>query len=70
MAKEIGRLNSFALAIEATPGTAGTTKVWIPCESANLKPVVELVKDESGFGTIAAPADAHVSKKTSEFSAK
>ena len=70
MAKEIGRLNSFAIGMEATKGTADTIDVWIPLESGNLKPVVEMAKDESGFGTIATPADAHTTKTSSEFSAK
>lgn len=70
MAKEIGRLNSFALGSETTAGTAGTIDTWIPVESANLKPMVEIVKDESGFNTIAAPADAHMAKVWSEFQAK
>lgn len=70
MAKEIGRLSSFALGIEATPGTAGTIDTWIPLESANLKPVTEVIKDESGIGNIVSPMDAHVTKKMSEFDAK
>ena len=70
MAKEIGRLNAFALGSETTAGTAGTIDTWIPVESANLKPMVEIVKDESGFNTIAAPADAHMAKVWSEFQAK
>ena len=70
MAKEIGRLHSFAIGTETTAGTAGTIDAWIPLESGNLKPVVEVIKDESGFGNIASPADAHMAKVSSEFSAK
>lgn len=70
MAKEIGRLNSFALAKETTPGTPVAVTAWIPFESANLKPITEVIKDESGFGNINTPADAHVVKQSSEFSAK
>lgn len=35
--------------MEATPGTAGAVDAWIPVEEANVKPVVEYAKDESGF---------------------
>lgn len=70
MAKEIGRLNSFALGKETTAGIPVAPTVWIPCESANLKPVTDVIKDESGFGRIESPADAHVGKTTSEFMAK
>lgn len=70
MAKEIGRLHSFAIGTETTAGTAGTIDAWIPLESGNLKPVVEIIKDESRFGNIASPADAHMAKVSSEFSAK
>lgn len=70
MTAEIGRLHSFAIGTETTPGTAGTIKAWIPVETGNLKPVVETAKDESGFANIASPADAHVTKVSSEFSAK
>lgn len=70
MAKEIGRLHSFAIGTETTAGTAGTIDAWIPLESGNLKPIVEVIKDESGFGNIASPADAHMAKVSSEFAAK
>ena len=70
MAKEIGRLHSFAIGTETTAGTAGTIDAWIPLESGNLKPIVEIIKDESGFGNIASPADAHMAKVSSEFAAK
>jgi len=70
MAKEIGRLHSFAIGTETTAGTAGTIDAWIPLESGNLKPVVEIIKDESGYANIANPGDAHMAKVASEFSAK
>ena len=70
MAKEIGRLNSFALGKETTAGTPVAVTQWIPCESANLKLVTDPIKDESGFGRIESGADAHVAKKTSEMMAK
>lgn len=70
MAKEIGRLNSFALGKETTAGTPVAVTAWIPFESANLKPITEVIKDESGFGVISSPADAHVTKQSSEFTAK
>lgn len=70
MAKEIGRLNSFALGKETTAGTPVAPTVWIPCESVNLKPVTDVIKDESGFGRIESGADAHVAKTSSEFMAK
>lgn len=70
MAKEIGRLNSFAIGIEATPGTAGAIDAWIPLESGSLKPMAGVIKDESGVGNIVSPMDAHVTKQSSEFDAK
>ena len=49
MAKEIGRLNSFALGIEATPGTTGTLDAYIPFEKANLTPKTTLIENASAF---------------------
>jgi hypothetical protein len=68
MTREIGRLNSFGLGIEATAGTAVTPTIWVPCESANVKPITENVKDESGIGVIDAVHDAHIVKKMTEVS--
>lgn len=70
MAIEIGRKHSFALGIESTPGTAGAIDAWIPLEEGVLTPKTEVVIDESGFGTISAGADAHVTKTWSEFTGK
>lgn len=70
MSIEIGRLHSFAVGTESTPGTAGAIKAWIPLENGSLKPVVEMAKDESGFANITGLADAHVTKTGSEFAAK
>jgi hypothetical protein len=68
MVREIGRLQSFGLGIEATAGTAVTPTIWIPVESGNVKPITENVKDESGIGVIDSIHDAHIVKKMSETS--
>ena len=47
MAKEIGRLHSFAIGMEATAGTAGAIDSWIPLESGTLKPMTNVEKDPS-----------------------
>jgi hypothetical protein len=70
MAKEIGRLHSFALGTESTAGTAGTIDAWIPLESGNLTPMTQVIKDESGIGRIESMSDAHVAQLSSEFTAK
>lgn len=70
MAIEIGRLRSFALGMEATPGTADTMDAWVPLEEGKLIPKVELTKDESGLATIAGGSDAHLTKTWSEFEGK
>lgn len=69
MAKEIGRLNSFALGIESTPGTAGTLDAYIPYESANLTPKTTLIENASALGVIDAVSGKNVSQTYSEFSA-
>jgi len=70
MAIEIGRKHSFALGVEATSGTAGAIGAWIPLEEGVLTPKTDPLIDESGFGTISAGADAHVTKTWSEFTGK
>lgn len=70
MAVEIGRLSSFGFGSETTAGTAGTVDTWLPLESGNLTPKTEIIKDESGFGNIASPADGHMAKVWNEFSGK
>jgi len=70
MAREIGRLSSFALGIEATAGTAGTLDAYIPFTEASLDHVVSNTKDESGRGRIEGLSDAHIVEQSSEFSAK
>lgn len=70
MAREIGRLNSFAIGIEATAGTAGAIDAYIPFEEASLDHKVVNVKDESGYGVIDMNPDSHITKVMSEFSAK
>lgn len=70
MTIEIGRKHSFALGIESTPGTAGAIDAWIPLEEGVITPKTDPIIDESGFGTISAGADAHVTKTWSEFTGK
>lgn len=70
MAIEIGRKHSLALGIETTAGTAGAIDVWLPLEESKVTPKTEIVKDESGFGTISAGADGHVVKKWAEVTGK
>lgn len=70
MTIEIGRLHSFWVGKEVTPGTAVAPTLWVPVENGNVKPIIETEKDESGFGTISAAADAHVTKQSSELTFK
>jgi len=70
MAIETGRRHSFALGIESTSGTAGAIDTWIPLEEWVLTPKTDPIIDESGFSTISAGADAHVTKTWSEFIGK
>lgn len=70
MAIEIGRKHSLALWIESTPGTAGAIDVWLPLEELKITPKTEVITDESGFGTISAGADGHVTKKWAEVAGK
>lgn len=66
MTREIGRLNSFGLGFESTPGTAVSPTLWIPVETGNVKAITENVKDESGFGVIDGVSNAHIIRKISE----
>ncbi len=70
MAKEIGRLHSFWVWIEAIAGTPASIDTWIPLEEGNLKPIIEIVKDESAIWVIEWASDSHVTKTSSEFTAK
>mgnify|MGYP007125359886 CR=1 FL=1 len=70
MAKEVWRLHSFAIGMEATAGTAGAIDAWVPFETASLKPMTNLEKDPSGINNIAGLMDAHVTKTWGEFEAK
>ena len=70
MAKEIGRLHSVGLGMEATPGTADTIDIWLPFEEVNFKPMATIVKDPSGIGTITSDNDAHMTKMWTEIEGK
>lgn len=70
MAKEITRLQSFALWIEWTPGTEGTLDAYIPLTKWTLSQKVVKVTDESGLWVIDQVSDSFVTQKMSEFSAE
>lgn len=70
MAKDIGRLHSFGIGVEATPGTVATIDAWLPVQEANMKSIVEMVKDDSWMGLIDEYSDNHITKRRTEFTAK
>ncbi len=69
MTKEIGRLSSFGIGIEVTPGTPVSATHWIPTEDFNIKPIVEKVNDTNALGIIDEISGSKIVKETTEISA-
>ncbi len=69
MAKEIGRLSSFGIGIESTPGTAVAPTNWIPTEEFSIKPIVEKANDTNALGIIDEISGSAIVKETTEITA-
>ena len=67
MVKQIGRLHSFGLGIEATNGTEATADVYIPLTTGKLVPQVTKVTQENGLGVIDSVSDSYITQKMSAF---